>query len=121
MILHFGPDLIGSAIRNVGGTPHQAHATSIGWARIASRAPARTTADPPAATSASGTTATALGRSDSPTDHKAGQHPPRQIRRIGYPSPLTRTTGAREPDDQRRQTELKVRRRRVAAAKRTGP
>ncbi len=93
---------------------HQAHATSIGWARIASRAPARTTAHPPAAASASGTTATALGRSGSPADHKAGQHPPRQIRRIGYRCRVNRTTGAREPDNQRRQTELKVRRRSVS-------
>jgi len=100
---------------------HQAHATSIGWAHSASRAPARTTAHPPAAASASGTTATALGRSGSPADHKVGQHPPRQIRRTGYRCRVNRTTGAREPDDPRCQTEPKVRRRRVAATTRRRP
>jgi hypothetical protein len=80
---------------------HQAHATSIGWARTASQAPARTTAHPPGAASASGTTATAVGRSGSPRDHKAGRHAPRQIRRIGCQCSVNRTTSAREPDDRR--------------------
>jgi hypothetical protein len=80
---------------------HQAYSTSIGWARTASQAPARTTAHPPGAAFASGTTATAVGRSGSPRDHKAGRHAPRQIRRLGCRCRVNWTTGAREPDDRR--------------------